>query len=120
MSLSEPQRAQIEAQRLAKWMRDAGLEKLRARCWREVAILCPRKAWLRAIRDALSEQQIPVQVQSESDRQAEHPAYAWLAALLATMSDPNSSYEIVGVLREVFGISGEELVRFGQGVGCKF
>src|SRR5216117_3389907 len=114
MSLSEPQRAQIEAKRLAKWVRGAGLEKLRARCWREVAILCPRKAWLRAIRDALLGQQIPVEVQSESDHQAEHPAYAWLTALLAIMVDPNSSYEIVGVLREVFGISDDELARFAQ------
>ncbi|MFL6544157.1 MAG: UvrD-helicase domain-containing protein, partial [Candidatus Udaeobacter sp.] len=120
MSLSEPQRAQIEAKRLAKWVRGAGLEKLRARCWREVAILCPRKAWLRAIRDALLGQQIPVEVQSESDHQAEHPAYAWLTALLAIMVDPNSSYEIVGVLREVFGISDDELARFAQGEGRKF
>src|SRR5207237_1289197 len=119
-SHTETRRAQIEAQRLAKWMRDAGLQELRARCWREVAILCPRKAWLRAIRDALLEQQIPVEVQSESDRQAEHPAYAWLTALLAIMVDPNSSYEIVGVLREVFGISDDELARFAQGEGRKF
>jgi ATP-dependent helicase/nuclease subunit A len=119
-SLTETQRAQIEAQRLAKWIRDAGLQKLRARCWREVAILCPRKAWLRAIRDALLEQQIPVEVQSESDRQAEHPAYAWLTALLAIMVYPNASYEIVGVLREVFGISDDELARFAQGDGYKF
>src|SRR5881398_1855266 len=119
-SLTETRRAQIEAQCLAKWIRDAGLQKLRARCWREVAILCPRKAWLRAIRDALLEQQIPVEVQSESDRQAEHPAYAWLTALLAIMVDPNASYEIVGVLREVFGISDDELARFAQADGNKF
>src|SRR6202023_2102837 len=37
-SQTETRRAQIEAQRLAKWIRDAGLQKLRARCWREVAI----------------------------------------------------------------------------------
>src|SRR5437016_7000421 len=72
-SLTETRSAQIEADRLAKWIWDAGLQKLRARCWREVAILCPRKAWLRAIRDALLDEQIPVEVQSESDRQAEHP-----------------------------------------------
>jgi ATP-dependent exoDNAse (exonuclease V) beta subunit len=120
VSQTETRRAQIEAQRLAKWIRDAGLQKLRARCWREVAILCPRKAWLRAIRDALLEQQIPVEVQSESDRQSEHPAYAWLTALLAIMVDPNASYEIVGVLREVFGISDEELARFAQADGYKF
>src|SRR6266487_333139 len=119
-SLTETQRAQIEAERLAKWIHDASLQKLRARCWREVAILCPRKAWLRAIRESLLDQQIPVEVQSESDRQAEHPAYAWLTALLAIMVDPNASYEIVGVLREVFGISDDELARFAQGDGYKF
>jgi ATP-dependent helicase/nuclease subunit A len=119
-SLTEAQRGQIEAQRLAKWIRDAGLQKLRARCWREVAILSPRKAWLRPIRDALLEQDIPVEVQSETDRQAEHPAYAWLTALLAIMIDPNARYEIVGVLREVFGISDDELARFAQADGHKF
>jgi len=119
-SLTETQRAQIEAERLAKWIRDAGLQKLRARCWSEVAILCPRKAWLRAIRDELLEQEIPVEVQSESDRQGERPVYAWLTALLAIMVNPNASYEIVGVLREVFGISDDELARFAQGDGYKF
>src|SRR6266550_2647378 len=119
-SLKETQRARIEAQRLAKWICETGLAKLRARCWREVAVLCPRKGWLGPIRDALLEQQIPVEVQSETDRQAEHPAYAWLTALLAIMVDPNASYEIVGVLREVFGISDDELARFAKGDGYKF
>lgn len=119
-SLTETQRARVEAQRLAKWIRAAGLSTLRAACWREVAILCPRKNWLGAIRDTLFEQQIPVEVQSESDRQGEHPAYAWLTALLAIMLDASASYEIVGVLREVFGISDDELARFAQGDGYKF
>jgi ATP-dependent exoDNAse (exonuclease V) beta subunit len=120
LSLPETQRARIEARRLAEWLRDWGLAKLRARSWREVAILCPRKPWLRPLRDALIEQKIPVEVQSESDREAEHPAYAWLTALLAIMVDPNASYEIAGVLREVFGISDDELARFAQGDGYKF
>ena len=120
LSLPEAQRARIEAERLAQWLRETGLRKLRARCWREVAVLCPRKAWLRALRAALLDQQIPVEVQSESDRQAEHPAYAWLTALLAIMVDPNAGYEIVGVLREVFGISDDELARFAQGDRYKF
>lgn len=120
LKLTETQRARIEAQRLAKWVCQTGLEKLRARSWREVAILCPRKAWLGQLRDALLAEQIPVEVQSESDRQAEQPAYAWLTALLAIMVDPNASYEIVGVLREVFGISDDQLARFAQGDGYKF
>ena len=120
LKLTETQRARIEARLLAEWIRATGLEKLRARSWREVAILCPRKAWLAALREALLAQQIPVEVQSEKDRQAEQPAYAWLTALLAIMVDPNASYEIVGVLREVFGISDDELARFAQGDGHKF
>ena len=120
LSLPETQRAKIEAELLAVWLHDTGLPKLRAGSWREVAILCPRKPWLRVLRDALIEQRIPVEVQSESDRQAEHPAYAWLTALLSIMVDPNASYEIVGVLREVFGISDDELARFAQGDRYKF
>lgn len=120
LKLTETERAHIEAQRLAGWIRKTGLEKLRARSWREVAILCPRKAWLSALRDALLAEQIPVEVQSESDRQAEQPAYAWLTALLAIMVDRNAHYEIVGVLREVFGISDDELARFSQGDGYQF
>jgi ATP-dependent exoDNAse (exonuclease V) beta subunit len=120
LSLTETQRADAEAERLANWIRQSGLHKLRARCWREVAILCPRKTWLGPLRRALVKERIPVQVQSESDREAEHPAYAWLTALLAIMIDPNASYEIVGVLREVFGLSDDELARFAQGDTYKF
>src|SRR5947207_13309838 len=101
-------------------MHDGSLQKEQSRSCREVAILCRREAWLGALRDALLEEKIPVEVQSESDRQAEQPAYAWLTALLAMMIDPNASYEIVGVLREVFGISDDELARFAQGEGYKF
>src|SRR3954467_3238362 len=36
------------------------------------------------------------------------------------MVDPNASYEIVGVLREVFGLSDDELARFAQGDADKF
>src|SRR2546421_8588942 len=114
LKLTETQRAQIEARRLAEWIREADLRKLRARSWREVAILCPRKAWLSALRDALLAEQIPVEGQSEADRQAEQPAYAWLTALIAIMVEPNASYEIVGVLREVFGISDDDLARFAE------
>src|SRR5438309_10995736 len=62
LKLTETQRAQIEARRLAEWICEADLQKLRARSWREVAILCPRKAWLGALRDALLAEQIPVEV----------------------------------------------------------
>jgi ATP-dependent exoDNAse (exonuclease V) beta subunit len=118
--LSEAQRAILEARELANWLRKAGLEKLRAASWKDVAILCPRKAWLRPLRDALVEVDLPVEVHSESDREGENPAYAWLTALLAIVAYPNASYQIVGVLREVFGLSDDELARFSEGFGARF
>jgi ATP-dependent exoDNAse (exonuclease V) beta subunit len=113
-------RANLEALELAEWLRDCGLSKLRAASWREVAILAPRKAWLRSMRDALLAVGLHAEVHSESELRAENPAYAWLTALLTIMADPNASYEIVGVLREVFGLSDDELARFSQGVGARF
>ena len=120
LALPEARRASMEAAELAHWIATTGLEQLRARSWSQVAVLCPRKAWLRSVRDALLEVDIPVEVQSETEREAEHPAYAWLTALTTVMVDPHASYEIVGVLREVFGISDDELARFAQATGTKF
>jgi ATP-dependent helicase/nuclease subunit A len=120
LALPEPHRALLEARELAAWLRDIGLQKLRAESWRKVAILCPRKAWLRMLRDALTNVGLLVEVHSESDRQGENPAYAWLTALLRIMADPNASYEIVGVLREIFGLSDDDLHRFSQAHPARF
>ena len=120
LSLPEPQRALLEARELAAWLHDIGLENLRAESWRQVAILCPRKAWLRTLRDALTNVDLPVEVHSESDREGENPAYAWLTALLTIMADPNASYEVVGVLREIFGLSDDDLHRFSQAHPARF
>jgi ATP-dependent exoDNAse (exonuclease V) beta subunit len=120
LDFPELQRAILEARELAGWLRDTGLANLRAESWRQVAILCPRKAWLRPLRDALVDVDLPVEVHSESDREGESPAYAWLTALLTIMADPNDSYEIVGVLREIFGLSDDDLHRFSQGYGARF
>jgi ATP-dependent exoDNAse (exonuclease V) beta subunit len=119
-ALPERQREILEARELAAWLRDTSLENLRAESWRQAAILCPRKAWLRPLRNALVDIHLPVEVHSETDRQGESPAYAWLTALLTIMADPNASYEIVGVLREIFGLSDDDLHRFSQGYGARF
>jgi ATP-dependent helicase/nuclease subunit A len=120
LALPESQRALLEAHELAGCLRDTGLDRLRAESWRQVAILCPRKAWLRTLRDALTNVGLPVEVHSESDREGENPAYAWLTALLAIMADPNASYEIVGLLREIFGLSDDDLHRFSLAHPARF
>src|SRR4051794_24240071 len=112
--------ARIEAEQLAGWLKKCGPEKLRARDWRHVAILCPRKDWLNTMAVALRRAGLPIEVQSENDLRADSPAYAWLTALCTIMVEPQNHYEIVGVLREVYGLSDDDLARFAEGVGARF
>ena len=63
---------------------------------------------------------VPVAMQSESATKADSPAHAWLTALSTIMVDPLNGYEIVGVLREVFGISDHDLAVFSEADGTRF
>jgi ATP-dependent exoDNAse (exonuclease V) beta subunit len=114
------QKARREAESLAGWIKKAGLEKLSADSWREVAILCPRKAWLQTIAAALRREGLPVALQSERDVNGDSPAFAWFTALLTIMTNPRNAYEIVGVLREIFGVSDHDLAIFSEGQGFRF
>src|SRR5882762_6529341 len=118
--LKDYQKARIEAEYLARWIKDAGLKKLSADSWREVAILCPRKAWLQTAAAALRRVGLPVAIQSERDVKGDSPAYAWLTALVTIMTDPLNAYEIVGVLREIFGASDHDLALFSEGQKARF
>ena len=118
--LKDYQKARIEAEYLARWIKGAGLKKLSADSWREVAILCPRKAWLQTTAAALRRVGLPVAIQSERDVKGDSPAYAWVAALLTIMTDPLNAYEIVGVLREIFGASDHDLAVFSEGQSARF
>src|SRR4029077_14131252 len=118
--LKDYQKARIEAEYLARWIKEAGLKKLSADSWREVAILCPRKAWLQTTAAALRRVDLPVAIQSEHDVKGDSPAYAWLTALLTIMTDPLNVYEIVGVLRDIFGASDHDLAVFSEGQKARF
>ena len=118
--LKDYQKARIEAEYLARWIKDTGLKKLSADSWQEVAILCPRKAWLQTMAAALRRVDLPVAIQSERDVKGDSPAYAWLTALLTIMVDPLNAYEIVGVLREIFGASDHDLAVFSEAQKARF
>jgi hypothetical protein len=120
LATSELQRAAEEARQLSQWLRAEGHEKLRAESWRQVAILSPRKAWLRSLRDALLAVGLPAEVQSESDLRAENPAYAWLTALLAIMVDPNATTKSPASCAKSSGLSDDELARFARAPGRVF
>ncbi len=114
------EKARWEAQRLAGWIKDQGLENLRASSWSEVALLCPRTRWLPVLRAALRAAGLQAQVQSERAIKGDSAAYAWFTALAGALAAPRDGYEIVGVLREVFGHSDQELADFAQGEGERF
>jgi ATP-dependent exoDNAse (exonuclease V) beta subunit len=118
--LKDYQKARFEAEYLARWINDVGIKKLSADSWREVAILCPRKAWLQTMAAALRRVGLPVAIQSERDVKGDSPAYAWLTALLTIMTDPFNAYEIVGVLREIFGASDHDLAVFSEAQKTRF
>ena len=69
---------------------------------------------------ALRHVDLPVAIQSEQDVKGDSPAYAWLTALLTIMTDPLNAYEIVGVLREIFGASDHDLAVFCEGQKARF
>src|SRR5437867_5251234 len=118
--LKDYQKARIEAEYLARWIKKAELKKLSADSWGEVAIRCPRRAWLETMAAALRRVGLPVAIQSESDVKGDSPAYAWLTALLTIMTDPLNAYEIVGVLREILGASDHDLAVFSEGQKARF
>src|SRR6202171_6460650 len=74
--LKDYQKARIAAEHLARWIKDAGLKKLSADSCREVAILCPRKAWLQTMAAALRRVGLPVAIQSERDVKGDSPGSA--------------------------------------------
>jgi ATP-dependent exoDNAse (exonuclease V) beta subunit len=118
--VSDARKAAEEARQLGQWLCQNSLEKLRAQTWRDVAILCPRKEWLQTLRRGLRAAGFNVQVQSEKEWKGDSPAYAWLTALLIIMAQPRCSYEIAGLLRELFGISDHDLAGFSDGYGDRF
>jgi ATP-dependent exoDNAse (exonuclease V) beta subunit len=109
---TDAEKAHYEAKFLVQWIKSTGLDNLRATQWNEVAILCPRKLWFSPLRAALRHAGFEVQLQSESEVRGDHPAVAWFTALVVVMAEPHNAFELVGVLREIFGISDQELASY--------
>jgi ATP-dependent exoDNAse (exonuclease V) beta subunit len=95
-----------------------GPTALGVRTWGEVAVLAPRNEWLSTVRKAFEREGLRVALQTRRNRAGDHPAYAWMAGLLAVCADPENTFEWVGVLREVFAVSdgliAAELRRLGR------
>ena len=112
--------ARIEAEQLAAWLAPRTPASLGARDWSHVAVLCARRRWITPLEFALQADGLPVQNQSRREVQGDNPAVAWLAALAVCIAEPRNGFEIVGLLREVFGIADDDLHAFSRGDGNLF
>lgn len=101
-----------EAKLLANKIKSLGLDGLGINDWSDLALLTPRKSWLMPIAKALQDLGIPVQIHSRNDTKGDNPAFAWVCALVIIMARPNDSFEIMGVLREIFGLSDHAIANY--------
>jgi ATP-dependent exoDNAse (exonuclease V) beta subunit len=105
-------REAANVQSFARWLKDLSPQDLGTDSWAQVAVLCPRNRWLDALAESLTAAGLPIQQISRSATRAGDPTYAWFAALLSVFAQPRDSFELYGVLRDVFGFSDDHLVQF--------
>ena len=113
----EDQAVEHEAEIIANFIAQHGPGGLRAANLGQIALLVPRTKWFLPLRAALLRNGIRSALLSQADYNYDSPAYVWLTALTTICADPRNSFEIVGVLRELFGISDRDLAFFCQGNG---
>jgi ATP-dependent exoDNAse (exonuclease V) beta subunit len=119
LKISADVRARHEARFLAQRIRELGPAGFGARDWSQVAILCPRRKWLFEIKRELVELGLPVQLHSSNEEQGDRTPRAWLTSLVWIAAHPEDSFEIAGVLREILGVSDNDMALFTDGDGDK-
>ncbi len=111
------QLAADEARTLAGILRGQSPADLGAETWADVAILCPRRRWLGVLERVFREEGLAAQNHSRVRVEGDDPLYAWFTALMVCMAEPENAFEVVGVLREVFGLPDPALYAFRTGGG---
>jgi ATP-dependent exoDNAse (exonuclease V) beta subunit len=94
-----------EIRQVAAFFQKNGPAGVGAKNWGEVCVIAPRNGWLLEARKGFEAAGLKVALQTRKNRNGDNPAYAWLAGLLAVVCDPDNTFEWVGVLREIFGMS---------------
>ncbi|MDR0590666.1 MAG: UvrD-helicase domain-containing protein [Puniceicoccales bacterium] len=87
--------------------------------WSDVAVLCPRKAWLFEIQDHFSQQPSApkTQIHSAVKTYGEYREFSWMRALILLMINPRNQFEFAGILREMFAIADTPIARYCRGQG---
>jgi ATP-dependent exoDNAse (exonuclease V) beta subunit len=110
-------RARHEAHFLAGEIKRLGPVGLGAERWQDIAILCPRRDWLRIIERALRQADVDTQLHSADESQASSTPRAWLTALVWVAAHPEDAFEVAGALRDIFGVADDAMARFTGGDG---
>lgn len=111
---TDAEAAELESRFLAKQLKELGHFNLGANDWSQVAILAPRNKWLAVFAKNLDAAGLKCQIHSSNAIYGDSPAYAWAVALLAIAANPIDSFEIAGVLREIFFASDNDLFIFSS------
>ena len=98
-----------ECRQVAAFLKEYGPRGLGVEKWNDVAILAPRRAWLRDATEIFIEAGLPCRLISQQRLQLELPELSWPAALLHVLLNPWDRFELLGVLREIFAVSDVEL-----------
>ncbi|MDE6576525.1 MAG: ATP-dependent helicase [Opitutales bacterium] len=81
--------------------------------WSEIAILAPRRTWLQELQQALARPGLPeMQLHSTSTTYREFREFAWIEALVEFLWDPQNTFELAGILREIFGCSDDAIASY--------
>jgi ATP-dependent exoDNAse (exonuclease V) beta subunit len=112
-------RTRHEARFVARKIQELGPSGLGASGWSRVAVLCPRKNWLLEIERELVALGLPAQLHSSNEEQRDRTPAAWLTALVWIAAHPEDSFEIAGVLREILGVSDNDMALHAGGDGDK-
>lgn len=110
-NLSHDERLRQEAIRTGLWLKQQGLAKLGVDRWSSVAVLAARNEWLDHISRGLVEAGLPVEQLASKQPRKDLPGFSWPLALLRVLVRPDDSFELIGVLREVFVISDRVLAQ---------
>jgi ATP-dependent exoDNAse (exonuclease V) beta subunit len=115
--ISSEVRARHEAKFVAQRIHELGPVGLGADGWSQVAVLAPRRKWLLDLQRELVALGLPVQLHSSNEQQGDRASGAWLTALIWIAAHPEDTFEIAGVLREIFGVSDHDLAIYTGGEG---
>ncbi|UPA28428.1 MAG: ATP-dependent helicase [Verrucomicrobiota bacterium] len=81
--------------------------------WSEIAILAPRRTWLQELQQAFARPGLPeMQIHSKTTTYREFREFAWIEALVEFLWDPQNTFELAGILREIFGCSDDAIASY--------